>query len=101
MGTPPTAVFVGKLTTATAAWESGLAWLAILAFANTLARLFYYLRWIIPVYRGDESNDTIEPVSVDLQTWSTRVAVTTATATLLLGVAAGAIWTVADGLLAR
>ena len=60
VGTPPTAVFIGKLTTATAAWDGDLAGLAIVVFANSLASLFYYLRWIIPVYRiGAAGNDTI------------------------------------------
>jgi NADH-quinone oxidoreductase subunit N len=51
VGTPPTAVFAGKLTTATAAWDGGYAWLAVVVFANTVVSLFYYLRWIVPVYR--------------------------------------------------
>ncbi len=48
VGTPPTAVFVGKLVVFTAAWDGGLAWLVVVAAANTVASLFYYLRWIIP-----------------------------------------------------
>ena len=48
VGTPPTAVFVGKLAVFTAAWDGGLAWLVVLAAVNTVASLFYYLRWIAP-----------------------------------------------------
>jgi NADH-quinone oxidoreductase subunit N len=48
VGTPPTAVFVGKLAVFTAAWEGGFAWLVVVAAANTVASLFYYLRWIAP-----------------------------------------------------
>src|SRR5699024_6127828 len=48
VGTPPTAVFVGKLTVATAAWDGGHAWLAIVLLANTVLSLFYYLRWLAP-----------------------------------------------------
>lgn len=51
VATPPTAVFVGKPTTATAAWDGGYAWLAVVGFLNTLVSLFYYLRWIVPTYR--------------------------------------------------
>ncbi|MEU5976897.1 NADH-quinone oxidoreductase subunit N [Streptomyces sp. NPDC047315] len=48
VGTPPTAVFLGKVTAFSAAVDGGLAWLAVLAAANTVASLFYYLRWIAP-----------------------------------------------------
>ncbi|WP_069170089.1 NADH-quinone oxidoreductase subunit N [Streptomyces griseus] len=50
VGTPPTAVFVGKLEMFTAAIDGGYAWLAVLAAVNTLASLFYYLRWILPAF---------------------------------------------------
>lgn len=46
VGTPPTAVFVGKLAIFTATWDGGMTWLVVLAAANTVASLFYYLRWI-------------------------------------------------------
>lgn len=31
-----------------AAFDGHYAWLAALAAANTVASLFYYLRWIVP-----------------------------------------------------
>ncbi|MFR9780474.1 NADH-quinone oxidoreductase subunit N [Micromonospora sp. MS34] len=52
VGTPPTAVFAGKLLVFTAAWDGGLAWLVVVAAANTLASLFYYLRWLVPAFSG-------------------------------------------------
>ncbi|WBB71371.1 proton-conducting transporter membrane subunit [Micromonospora sp. WMMD1128] len=52
VGTPPTAVFAGKLTVFTAAWDGGLAWLVVVAAVNTVASLFYYLRWLAPAYTG-------------------------------------------------
>jgi len=53
VGTPPTAVFLGKLEAFSAAFDGGYVWLAVLAAANTVASLFYYLRWIVPaVSRG-------------------------------------------------
>ncbi len=48
VGTPPTAVFFGKLELFTAAVDGGYAWLAALAVLNTVASLFYYLRWLAP-----------------------------------------------------
>ncbi|MBD0420095.1 NADH-quinone oxidoreductase subunit N [Streptomyces sp. TRM S81-3] len=48
VGTPPTAVFLGKLEAFGAALDGGYAWLAVLAAVNTVASLFYYLRWIVP-----------------------------------------------------
>lgn len=51
VGTPPTAVFFGKLAGFTAAWEGGYAWLAVIAAVNSVASLFYYLRWITAVLR--------------------------------------------------
>jgi NADH-quinone oxidoreductase subunit N len=51
VGTPPTAVFIGKLAVFSAAGEGGLGWLVVLAAVNTVASLFYYLRWIIPAFQ--------------------------------------------------
>ncbi|GAB2877805.1 hypothetical protein [Streptomyces mayteni] len=49
---PPTAVFLGKLVVFGAAVDGGYAWLAALAVANTVASLFYYLRWLAPALLG-------------------------------------------------
>ena len=51
VGTPPTAVFLGKLEAFSAAFDGGYVWLAVLAAVNTVASLFYYLRWIVPTVR--------------------------------------------------
>lgn len=66
IGTPPTAVFVGKLTVFTAAVDGGLAWLVVLAVINTVASVFYYIRWIVPAVRSaddqvpfPETDDTV------------------------------------------
>ncbi len=48
VGTPPTAVFVGKLNIFTATWDGGMQWLVVLAAVNTVASLYYYLRWLGP-----------------------------------------------------
>lgn len=46
VGTPPTVVFVGKLGMFAAAADADLLWLAVLAAVNTVASVFYYLRWV-------------------------------------------------------
>jgi NADH-quinone oxidoreductase subunit N len=90
LGTPPTAVFVGKLTTATAAWDGHQAWLAVIVFINTLVSLFYYLRWIIPSYQ--QPDDDASHNNFASKKWSTATAVVAAGLSLALGVAAGAVW---------
>lgn len=89
IGTPPTAVFVGKLTVFAAAVDGGLGWLAVLAVVNTVASVFYYLRWIAPAFRRV---DTDEPEkSPRARTWTARTAYAAAAVSLLLGIAAGAV----------
>lgn len=96
VGTPPTAVFVGKLTTATAAWDGGYAWLAVVVFANSVVSLFYYLRWIIPTYRepalAPPGSDHSPSHDKPRRPWSARVAVTAAALSHAVGVAAGLLW---------
>jgi NADH-quinone oxidoreductase subunit N len=90
IGTPPTAVFVGKLTVFTAAVEGGLGWLAVLAVVNTVASVFYYLRWIMPAFRSAEE----KALPAVLQPGGAAAAATAhvcAAAAVLLGVAAGAV----------
>ncbi|MFD6951735.1 NADH-quinone oxidoreductase subunit N [Nocardiopsis sp. TSRI0078] len=91
VGTPPTAVFVGKLALFTAALDAGLGWLMVLAAVNTVASLFYYLRWILPLFRapGEPPEAGDRPGAPDR--WSTGVAVTAAAASLGLGIAAGPV----------
>ncbi|NKZ04856.1 NADH-quinone oxidoreductase subunit N [Actinomadura latina] len=50
VGTPPTAVFVGKVLMFGAALDGGYLWLAVAAAVNTVASVFYYLRWIVPLF---------------------------------------------------
>nr|A3Q537.1 RecName: Full=NADH-quinone oxidoreductase subunit N; AltName: Full=NADH dehydrogenase I subunit N; AltName: Full=NDH-1 subunit N [Mycobacterium sp. JLS] len=90
VGTPPTAVFIGKVTTAAAAWDGRYAWLAVVVFVNTLVSLFYYLRWIIPAFgRPHETGDADQSA---VQHWPARVAVLAAALSLLLGIIAGPVW---------
>ncbi len=90
VGTPPTAVFVGKLTTFTAGWDGGLPWLVLVAVVNSVVSLFYYLRWIVPtLHRQPDAGATgrLTP-----RPWATRTAITGGTAVLLVGLAAGAVF---------
>lgn len=90
VGTPPTAVFIGKVTTAAAAWDGRYAWLAIVVFVNTLISLFYYLRWIIPTFRRLEQNEDVKAPTVP--SWPARAAVFAAALSLAVGITAGPVW---------
>ncbi|AWK07700.1 NADH-quinone oxidoreductase subunit N [Streptomyces spongiicola] len=95
LGTPPTAVFLGKLEVFTAAVDGGLAWLAVVAAANTVASLFYYLRWIRPAVSGggdSPSHRALRPPAV--------LACVTAAASVVLGIAGGPVLGVMTGALA-
>lgn len=97
VGTPPAVVFVGKLTVSTAAWEAGFAWLAVVVFLNTLASLFYYLRWIIPVYRPGGPAEDADGAASRAGAPSARIAVLASGLSLLFGIGAGALWGVLAG----
>ncbi|GFH39116.1 NADH-quinone oxidoreductase subunit N [Streptomyces pacificus] len=95
LGTPPTAVFLGKLEVFTAAVDGGLAWLAVVAAVNTVASLFYYLRWIRPAVSGGEASPphrALRPPAV--------LACVTAAASVVLGVAGGPVLGLMTGALA-
>lgn len=94
VGTPPAAVFTGKVTVSAAAWDGGQAWLVVALLLNSVASLFYYLRWIAPVFaRGLPAERTASGAFV-ARPWAARAAVTAAAASVLLGVFAGAAWAV-------
>lgn len=59
IGTPPLAVFVGKLTAFTVAVDGGYAWLAVVAAVNTVVSVFYYLRWIAPAFTRRVDDDRL------------------------------------------
>jgi NADH-quinone oxidoreductase subunit N len=85
VGTPPTAVFVGKLATLSSTWDAGLAWLAVALAVNTVASLFYYLRWIRATLRTSDAERT--PTTV----WPGWLAYATSTSTVVLGLVAGPV----------
>ena len=86
VGTPPTGVFVGKLTVFTAVAQGGYGWLVVVAAVNTVASLFYYLRWLAPVFRAPEGRGATDEFG-----WSTRAAVTVAALSVAVGLGAGVV----------
>ncbi len=97
VGTPPTAIFVGKLTVGVAAWDGGAAWLTVALVVNTVASLFYYLLWLAPVYRAGEPVERTAPAAFVPRPWAYAAALIAAAVTLALGVASGLLWAVVDG----
>jgi len=86
VGTPPTGVFVGKLTVFTAVAQGGYGWLVVVAAVNTVASLFYYLRWLAPVFRAPEGRGAAVSFG-----WSTGAAVTVAALSVVVGLGAGVV----------
>jgi len=89
VGTPPTAVFVGKLTVFTAGWQGGYAWLVLVAVLNSVASLFYYLRWIGPVFTAGHTHS--DPDTSPKPAILATAPIVGATAVLVLGLAAGLV----------
>lgn len=103
VGTPPTVVFVGKLTIASAAWDGGQVWLAVVVFVNTLISLFYYLRWIAPVFGLSRTDPDGRPrmpsagAATAPRPVSSVVAVVAALGSLAMGIGAGLLWDLVRG----
>ena len=92
VGTPPTAVFVGKLAVFTASADGGFIWLVVLAAANTVASLFYYLRWFGPAFRAayEQSRRPVEDAAA-VARLPVLVLHSAAVGAIALGLAAGAV----------
>ncbi|NVI87215.1 NADH-quinone oxidoreductase subunit N [Actinomadura sp. BRA 177] len=82
IGTPPTAVFVGKVLMFGAALDGDYVWLAVVAAVNSVASVFYYLRWIVPLFR--RSDERSRPAR-----GASAVAVVAALFSLALGIGSG------------
>jgi NADH:ubiquinone oxidoreductase subunit 5 (subunit L)/multisubunit Na+/H+ antiporter MnhA subunit len=65
VGIPPLAGFTGKLLLFEATMDGGYAWLAVLAVANSVGSLFYYLRVVAPM-SFDLANASETPVRKDV-----------------------------------
>lgn len=100
VGTPPTSVFVGKLGVFSAALDGGFGWLLVVAAANTVASLFYYLRWLAPMFRTPAREAVPEPLEPagPPSRWAAYAA---GAASLALGLASGAALLLTDAPLAR
>jgi NADH-quinone oxidoreductase subunit N len=96
VGTPPAGVFVGKLEVFTAAVAGGYGWLAGLAAVNTIASLFYYLRWLAPVFLPPRPGAAAEALS-PAGRWAALIAYTAGAASLAAGLAATAILPLVTG----
>ncbi|MFR9799932.1 NADH-quinone oxidoreductase subunit N [Streptomyces sp. MS06] len=99
VGTPPTGVFLGKLEVFSATVDGGYTWLAALAVANTVASLFYYLRWLGPLFRTTDAAPA-ETHTV-LGRWSAATAYVSAALSVALGVAGEAVLPLGAGPLQR
>ena len=96
VGTPPTAVFLGKLQVFTAAIDGGYGWLAVLAVANTVASLFHYLRWLAAAFLpqpGEAGAEALEPAD----RWAAVVAYAAGAASLAVGIAGAATLPLVSG----
>ena len=69
VGIPPLGGFIAKLGVFSVAWDGGFAWLTVLAAVNTVISIFYYLRWLLPVYFK-------QPKEQSIQTFPMAMAVT-------------------------
>ncbi len=101
LGTPPTAVFAGKLTVVIVAVDGGWWWLGLVVLLNTLASLFYYLRWFAPAFRPEDDPARASQAAFAPKPWAARAAVAAAGASLVLGLLAGVVWSLATGTLVR
>ncbi|MFI7585103.1 NADH-quinone oxidoreductase subunit N [Kocuria sp. M1N1S27] len=97
VGTPPLAVFVGKLATATAAWDGGHGWLALVVVLNSLLSLFYYLRWVAPVFARPAADSPEFRGPGGAAAWPAATAGAAAALSLALGVLAGVLWAALEG----
>jgi NADH-quinone oxidoreductase subunit N len=101
VGTPPTAVFVGKLTVFTATWDGRMPWLVVIAAVNTVASLFYYLRWLVAAFRTDGAAAVGALPPRAARRGVAMVATLAAAAALLAGIAAGPLYGAVAGTLSR
>ncbi|REE99878.1 NADH-quinone oxidoreductase subunit N [Thermomonospora umbrina] len=87
IGTPPTAVFVGKVLAFAAAIDGAYTWLAVVAAVNTVASVFYYLRWIAPVFGRAPAER--RPIAGE----TLVIACTAAVLSVVLGIGSGVAFT--------
>jgi len=85
-GIPPTAGFFGKWFVFKAAIDSGLYWLAILGFVNSVLGAYYYLRVLVYMYMREPAAGA--PVAVPMKSgYVTAALLVSAVLVLVLGLA--------------
>jgi NADH-quinone oxidoreductase subunit N len=99
VGTPPTAVFLGKLQLFTTAINGG--WLAGLAVVNTIASLFYYLRWLIAAVLQRPAESTVGAALEPAGRLAAVAAYAAGTTSLAVGIAGAAALPLLAGHLTR
>ena len=67
-GVPPLVGFFGKLYVLRAAYEAGLAWLAIAGVIASVIGAFYYLRIVFYMYFGEENEASLDAARSPLLT---------------------------------
>ena len=80
-GIPPTAGFFGKWFVFRAAIDSGLYWLAIVAFINSVIGAYYYLRVLVYMYMREPAAGA--PVAVPMRSGYVTAALLVAAALVL------------------
>ena len=93
-------MFVGKLEIFTATIDGGYPWLAALAVANTVASLFYYLRWLAPAFLRRPVGTQPDPLGA-AGGWAAASAYAAGAMSLGLGIAAGAVLPLLNAMLLR
>ncbi len=92
VGTPPTAVFVGKLMVVVTAWDAGSVWLVIVVLINTLISLYYYLRWFAQPFRAPGDGESQPAVAPGV--WASSMAAWAAVLSVGVGLGAGLLLSV-------
>ena len=82
-GVPPMLGFFGKLYVLRAAYDAGLAWLAIAGVVASVIGAFYYLRIVYYMYFGDDESEALDQGSGTPVLWGFLMA---SAAVMVLGI---------------
>lgn len=87
-GVPPTAGFFGKWFIFRAAMDSGLYWLTVIAFLNSVLGAYYYLRVLVYMYMREPAAGA--PIATPMRSgYVTAALVASALLTIFLGLVPG------------
>ena len=85
IGIPPLAGFPAKLLLFGAAIEAGYTWLAVLAVVNTVISVFYYARFLAPMYFTDPDGEGRPAL---LSRWASAATIACGIGVVAVGIAA-------------